>query len=112
MHKPMRELVNYLFENYNLFIAGLEKSGPFVEHADEIADRLENGSALILDNDYIYKYILPGKADPANPYGSTTYYGNKLIFKTMHDGIYVVSVPTQEIITHPNEIDLRIYRRS
>jgi hypothetical protein len=107
MHKPMRELVKYLFENHNLYLAGLEKSGPFVEHADEIADRLKNGSALILDNDYIYKYILPGKADPANPYGRTTYYGNKLIFKTTHEGIYIVSVPTQEIVTHPKENDLR-----
>lgn len=106
MHKPMRELVKYLFENHNLYLAGLEKSGPFVEHADEIANRLKNGSALILDNDYIYKYILPGKADSANPYGRTTYYGNKLIFKTLHEGIYIVSVPTQEIVTHPNETDL------
>lgn len=107
MHKPMRELVKYLFENHNLYLAGLEKSGPFVEHADEIAERLKNGSVLILDNDYIYKYILPGKADPANPYGRTTYYGNKLIFKTRHEGVYIVSVPTQEIITHPKENDLR-----
>lgn len=107
MHKPMRELVGYLFENHNLYLAGLEKSGPFVEHADEIADRLENGSVLILDNDYIYKYILPGKADPSNPYGRTTYYGNKLIFKTIHEGVYIVSVPTQEIISYPNESDLR-----
>lgn len=107
MHKPMRELVKYLFENHDLYLAGLEKSGPFVEHADEIAERLKTGSALILDNDYIYKYILPGKADTANPYGRTTYYGNKLIFKTMREGIYVMSVPTQEIITHPSETDLR-----
>ncbi|MBN1235596.1 MAG: DNA double-strand break repair nuclease NurA [Methanotrichaceae archaeon] len=107
MHKPMRELVGYLFENHNLYLAGLEKSGPFVEHADEIADRLENGSVLILDNDYIYKYILPGKADPSNPYGRTTYYGNKLIFKTIHEGVYIVSVPTQEIISYPKESDLR-----
>jgi len=106
MHKPMRELVNYLFESYNIFIAGLEKSGPFVEHADEIADRLDYGSALILDNDYIYKYIIPGKADPANPYGRTTYYGNKLIFKTMHGSVHVVTVPTKEIIVHPTEADL------
>lgn len=106
MHKPMRELIKYLFEEYNIFLAGLEKSGPFVEHADEIADRLNNGSVLILDNDYIYKYIIPGKADPTNPYGRTTYYGNKLIFKTTLGGIYVISVPTQEIITHPKEGDL------
>lgn len=106
MHKPMRELVKYLFGNYDLYLAGLEKSGPFVEHADEIADRLNNGSAMVLDNDYIYNYIIPGKADPNNPYGRTTYYGNKLIFKTMHGGVHVITVPTQEILTHPKEGDL------
>lgn len=106
MHKPMRELIKYLIEDYNIFLAGLEKSGPFVEHADEISNRLDYGSALILDNDYIYNYIIPGKADPANPYGRTTYYGNKLIFKTTLGKIYVVSVPTKEIVVNPNECDL------
>jgi hypothetical protein len=106
MHKPMRELVKFLFENYNLFLAGLEKSGPFVEHADEIADQLDYGSALILDNDYIYNYIIPGKSDPSNPYGRTTYYSNKLIFKTANGSVYVISVPTKEIIVSPKESDL------
>jgi len=106
MHKPMRELVKFLFENYNLFLAGLEKSGPFVEHADEIADRLDYGSVIILNNDYIYNYIIPGKADPGNPYGRTTYYGNKLIFKTTNGNVYVVSVPTKEIVVSPKESDL------
>ena len=63
-------------------LAGLEKSGPFVEHADEIADLLKDGSILILDDNYIYRYVLPGKGAPANPYGSSTYYSSKLIFKT------------------------------
>jgi len=106
MHRPMRDFVNYLIENYNIYLAGLEKSGPFVEHADEIADRLDNSSVLILDNDYIYKYIIPGKADQDNPYGRTTYYGNKCIFKTTSGSLYVVTIPTQEIITHPKQDDL------
>lgn len=106
MHKPMRDLIKYLFDNYNIYLAGLEKSGPFVEHADEIAEQLNTCSTLILDNDYIYNYIIPGKADPANPYGRTTYYGNKVIFKTMHGRVYVISIPTQEIIAYPKEGDL------
>jgi len=106
MHKPMRELIKYLLLNHNIFLAGLEKSGPFVEHADEIAEKLSRGSGLILDNDYIYNYIIPGEADPDNPYGRTTYYGNKLIFKTASGGIYVITIPTPEIITHPITNDL------
>lgn len=106
MHRPMRDLVKFLLKQHTLYLAGLEKSGAFVEHADEITDRLEDGSVLLLDNEYIYRYILPGKADPASPYGRTTYYSNKLVFKTLSGQIYVVSVPTCEVLTAPKEKDL------
>jgi len=106
LHRPMRELVKYLLEYHALYLAGLEKSGAFVEHADEIKDNLEYGSALIVDNEYIYRYILPGKAEAANPYGRTTYYSNKLIFKTLEGQVYVVSVPTPELLMAPKEADL------
>jgi hypothetical protein len=106
MHKPMRALVKYLFKHQNLYLVGLEKSGAFVEHADEVAERLQNGSILILDNDYIYKYVLPGKADPNNPYGRTTYYSNKVIFKTPVGAMYVASLPTEEVIANPTESQL------
>src|SRR5258707_10856186 len=62
LHKPMRALATYLFKTHNLFLAGSEKSGAFVEHADEIAGKLKPGQIILLDNDYIYKYVLPGKA--------------------------------------------------
>lgn len=107
MHKPMRALVKFLFDRHNLNLAGLEKSGPFVEHADEISEILERGTVLLLDNDYIYNYVLPGKADPSNPYGRTTYYGNKLIFKTLAGDMYVVSLPTSEVTVRPVESDFR-----
>lgn len=103
--KPMRSLVNFLFEKHNLYLAGLEKSGAFVDHADEISQKLNNNQVLLLDNDYIYRYILPGKADPTNPYGRTTYYGNKLIFKTEGHNLYVVSLPTGVLTPHPQKSD-------
>jgi len=52
-HKPFRTLVSYLIKEHALNLVGLEKSGPFVDHAAENAERLKRGSALILDNDYI-----------------------------------------------------------
>lgn len=107
MHKPMRELVKHLFDHHDFFLAGLEKSGPFVEHADEISGLLENSTALVLDNDYIYRYILPGQGDPVSPYGSTTYYGNKLIFKTRLGQLHVLTLPTAEILVSPGEKDFR-----
>lgn len=106
MHGPMRELVRVLLEHHALYLAGLEKSGAFVEHADEVTSRLEDGTVLILDDEYIYRYILPGKANPASPYGSSTYYSSKLIFKTLGGQVYVVSVPTPQILPSPKEGDL------
>lgn len=107
MHKPMRRLVNYLFSKHGLFLAGLEKSGSFVEHADEISKKLETDDILIVDNEYIYKYILPGKADSTSPYGRTTYYGNKIIFKSHDDKIYVISLPTKDVLLNPKKPDFK-----
>jgi hypothetical protein len=107
LHKPMRFLVQFLFSNHNLYLVGLEKSGAFVEHAMEIQNKLEPSSVLILDNDYIYKYIIPGKADPEQPYGKTTYYSNKIIYKTENGNVYVATLPTSTILIHPQRKDFR-----
>lgn len=107
LHKPMRDLVMFLFNKYDMFLAGLEKSGIFVEHADQIASKLPRNSVLILDNDYIYKYIIPGDGDPNSPYGRTTYYGAKMIFKTQEDQIYVVTLPTTTPLLSPRKTDFR-----
>ncbi len=48
MHKPVRTVVRYLFQNHDLFMAGLEKSGPFVEHADQVATLMKPNTALVL----------------------------------------------------------------
>lgn len=105
MHKPMRALVNHLISTHGLYLAGLEKSGAFVDHAAEIAPKLSPGQFILLDNDYIYKYIIPGHADPDNPYGITSYYGNKLIFKSKDERVYVVTLPTTRVHTQPSEAD-------
>ena len=103
IHTAMRALVKYLFRYHELYIAELEKSGAFVEHADEIAKKLDYGSVLLLDNEYIYKYVIPGHANPERPYGGTTYYSNKLIFKSPYGAMYVVSLPTDKKVDHKFE---------
>ena len=45
MYTPMRALVNYLFNKHDLHLVGLEKSGSFVEHANEIFELIPNNSA-------------------------------------------------------------------
>ena len=106
MHKPMRALVRYLLKKHDLFLAGLEKSGAFVEHADEIASRLDPGTAILLDSDYIYRYILPRGTNAQGAYGRTTYYGAKLIHKTHSGDMHVVTLPTGKPLEQPLAADL------
>lgn len=109
MHKLMRNLINYLQTHHTLYLAGLEKHGHFVEHADEISKLLKPGQFILLDNDYIYNYILPGKADATKPYAWTSYYSGKLIFKSEDSKIYVISIPTQrsDVILNPQKSDYK-----
>jgi len=107
MHKPMRNLTNYLIKNYNLHLVGLEKSGIFVEHAQAIESRLIPGEVLLLNNDYIYKYVIPGKANSNLPYANTSYYSSKLLFKSNDERMYVATIPVdnKNIVLNPQKAD-------
>ncbi len=105
MYLPMRKLVNYLFEEHDLYLAGIEKSGAFVEHALEISELIPSGLAFLLNDDYIYKYILLNRENRAYSYGYRTYYSGKLIFKTDQGNIYVTTLPNRKPIAHPQKKD-------
>jgi hypothetical protein len=107
MHEPMRRLTNFLRDNHNLYLAGLEKSGAFVEHAYEVSSHLKPSQALLLNNRYIYTNIIPGDSDSKDPYARTTYYGAKVIFKADDDRMYVVSLPVRsaDVILDPKKDD-------
>ena len=102
LQKPMRKLTNFLFSLGPFYLVGIEKSGSFVDHAKELENKLEKNKVLILNDKYIYNFIIPGKADPSKPYGSTTYYGNKVIYKTDSEYIYVLTIPSTEITSSPD----------
>lgn len=104
--EPMLDLVNFLFEKESIFMAGLEKSGAFVNHAHLIRDIMPPSSFIILDNDYINKYISPLQENSNRPYASTSYYGHKIIFKTRHNNMYVVSLPVTKLQTAPTIEDI------
>ncbi len=115
MHDRMRRLLNFLSTqphpngqgsiNY-VNLVGVEKSGSFVEHADMIRGSIPIGHALLLDNDYIYTYITPGAGDENEPFGSTSYYGSKVIFKAKDGNMYVLTLPTQKPLLKPTPHDL------
>ncbi|MDB9345890.1 NurA domain-containing protein [Nodularia spumigena CS-586/05] len=106
LHKPMLDLINWLLSKQNILLSGLEKSGPFVDHAQEIQKNLNPRQALILTDEYIYRYILPGGGDPKQPYASSSNYGHKVIFKTQSGQMHVVSLPVKELKKTPTANDL------
>lgn len=106
MHMLMQDLINWLLDKHNILLVGLEKSGAFVDHAQEIADKMSPGQVLILNDDYIYRYILPGPGDPSKPYASSSNYGHKVIFKTRKGQMHVVSLPVRELKKSPSVDDL------
>lgn len=104
LHKDMRELCNLYIKEHSLKLVGIEKSGSFVEHADQITVGedacLDKGQALPLFNDYIYKHILPGPSTEAElakmaPYASTSYYSGKLIYRSKSDRTWVLTIPIE-----------------
>src|SRR5262249_5551195 len=58
-------------------------------------------------DDYIYRHIIPGKSDPDSPYGTSSYYSSKLIFKTPAGRMYVLSLPTEALSATPKPTDFR-----
>lgn len=93
MYKPMRALLNHIREKNNINFVGIEKSGAFVDHAKEIADKLKPGQVFLLDNDHIYKYILPESG--SKEYARTSYYGGKIIYKSKEEKLYVLTLPVE-----------------
>lgn len=106
LHRAMGDLINWLLDKHDIVLAGLEKSGPFVDHAQEIQPNLEPGKVLIPTDDYIYRYIVPGENNPKFSYGSFSNYGHKVIFKARNGQMYVVSIPTRELKKQPTADDL------
>jgi hypothetical protein len=116
LSRPMRELAAFMKDRPDptgksgdrtslLNVVGLEKSGAFVEHAMQIEDRLAKDHAVILTNDYIYRYIVPGDPDNPDPYGKNTYWGGKLLYKASDNSMYVATVPTGEFKPKPSFAD-------
>ena len=97
----MRAFIEFFSREGRLNILGIEKSGAFVDHALLIQHRLEDGQALLLGNSYIYRYILPSVADPDRPYGDTSLYGHKLIYRTRVGQMHVLSLPSLQQRAEP-----------
>jgi hypothetical protein len=81
----------------DLIVVGIEKSGNFVAHFEEL-DRREDGSEhfppcsyLLLTDDYIKKRII--YSDSNKRYGADTYFGRKFFYKSRGRARIVASIP-------------------
>lgn len=104
MHKPMQIMLSFLNRTNRINLVGIEKSGPFVDHAKQIKDKLSSGQLLLLSNDHIYNYIIPG--DKNSMYASTSYYSGKMIYKSFDERIYVLTIPVENHKTYYNVPEL------
>ncbi len=111
LYRPMRDLIGHLMSEHiaskgpRILLAGLEKSGAFVEHAAAISDRIPRGSYAVLGDSYIRRYVVPGGNDGA-VYGNNTYYGQKVLFRADSGELYVATVPATSYLAEPAPKDL------
>ena len=81
----------------DLLIIGVEKSGAFVSHFEEV-DKTESGapyfpnhSYALLTDEYIKQRIVFSASD--KPYGADTYFGRKFFYKTKAGARIVATLP-------------------
>ena len=74
----------------DIALFGVEKSGAFYEHWEQIDWDDENGprtkyppKTIITPNgDYVRKNIVPGTSEKSNPHGQSTHFGRHVLYKT------------------------------
>jgi hypothetical protein len=76
-----------------LLIIGLQKTGQVVDHVRMLDRFLPDNRLFPLDDDYRYRYVLAGRDQAANGFGSETYYGQDFIFKTPSGRSFVFALP-------------------
>lgn len=99
MTRPVQHMLSFLKAKYHINLVGVESKGPFVDHARQIRDKIKPGQAFLLNNRHIYTYILVG--DPRSQlYGEKAYYSGKLIYKSLDDRVYVLTLPVDDHLTY------------
>lgn len=102
-----------------LLVMGIEKTGEFLDHFQELdwlpsegpRQRLDNGDILVPTTEYIYRYINPNpNTDKA--YGEAVYYGRKLMYKSKVGQHSVVMIPmVNEEARKPNSVNQKAFPR-
>lgn len=72
-------------------IVGIEKTGQFKDHADQVKEKMQPGTLLKMDNEYIYEYVKTGTAD--SEYGTREHYGWPFIYRTKSGRVFAIKIP-------------------
>ena len=90
-----------------LLLMGIEKTGQFTEHLEELdwhetagqRQRLANGTALVPTTEYVYTHIAPNP-NSTKAYGQAVHYGRKIMYKSNGGQHAVLMTP---IVNHAGE---------
>lgn len=99
LHKPIlkyiAEVNDRLLKNHlpPMLIIGLQKKGQIVDYVSLIDRFIEPNTVFAIDDDYRYKYIVPGRKASQSGFGSETYYGQDFIYKTASERTFVFALP-------------------
>lgn len=77
-----------------LLIAGVEKTGQFVEHAAVVSELIEPGRVMRLPGDYIATHVT-GRTAMRGVYGEDNFYGRRFFYRRRDGHILVVTVPAR-----------------
>ena len=83
-----------------VLLMGIEKSGQFTQHLEELdwrdaegqRRRLVNGTALVPTSEYVYKHIAPNPNN-TKAYGQAVHYGRKIMYKSQGGQHAVLMTP-------------------
>lgn len=102
-----------------LLLIGLEKTGEFIDHLEEIdwddsagqRQRLPDETALAPTTEYIYRHITPNP-NSTKPYGQAVYYGRKIMYKNSAGQHAVIMTPIVNASgMKPNSFDASVFPR-
>lgn len=98
LHDPLMKLYGDVREQLaedglpTPLVAGIEKSGTFVDHAEVVASKLDPGDVLTMSDRYLADYVLSSGLS-SRGHGHNTYYGHRFIVKTFEGRVHVVTLP-------------------
>ena len=102
-----------------LLLMGIEKTGQFTEHMEELdwrefegqRQRLANGTALVPTTEYVYKHIAPN-SNSTKAYGQAVHYGRKIMYKSRNGQHAVLMTPiVNSVGDEPNSTSLNAFPR-